>query len=965
MKEKTLFLNMFSDYEPPEPLKRVFSQAVISAAGLDPTLRTVDIDLACPEYIPQRLLDQVTRDIVGVYGLNRLDITPIFPANQLHEIEPEELMYMFVRENSMTRGSLAGAKWDWEDDTLVIRLLGNGKKALDDASVVVRNELSRRFSGPVNIRIEAGEALEGQALFDAMAKMRHSQLSSMPAASVAAQAPKQEAAPTNSETIFGKPFKGNVTPMKDVQLDMGGIIVEGRVFAVDHRELKNRNAWVVSFDVTDYTGSVRVKSFMENNKAKPLLEQINVGSVVRIRGDLSVDRYDNELVLKPYAIMPGTMPKRQDTAEGMKRVELHLHTTMSSMDALTDTQAAVKQAAAWGHRAVAITDHGCAHSFPDAMHAVEGKGAAKVAGTDEIIKVLYGCEGYFVDDMDGREIVVGCQDMSFDQEFVAFDLETTGLSVNDDTITEIGAVLFRDGKEVASFQSFVAVHRKLDPENIKLTGITDEMLEGAPEIDEVLPEFLKFVGDRVVVAHNARFDTGFVRKACERLGIQYNLTSVDTLPLAQQLMPQLNKFKLDGIARALKLPSFNHHRAADDANICGQIFVKFLKMLDEDGYSSIQQVNLKLAFTRSKGRIYSRRPYHILVFAKNQQGLRNLYHLISDSNLEYFKKTPRMPKSLLMELREGLIIGSACEAGELFQAILEGKNEEELKRIASFYDFLEIQPLSNNRFMLEKGIAKDEEQLREFNRTVVRLGEALGKPVVATGDVHFLNPEDEKFRHILLASRGFEDADCDNPLYFRTTDEMLKEFAYLGEEKAYEVVVTNTNLIADMCDLVRPVPHNLFAPSIENSVEDLKNLVYTKFHRLYGDNPPELMVKRVETELNDIITCHYDVIYMSARSWCRILWNMAIWLAPVAPLVRPSLPICPALRRSIPSHPITAVPTRTASTPFWMCPRALTAVRTCRTQYAPSVVPIWKRMALTSPSKPSLASAAIRCPISI
>ena len=864
MKEKTLFLNMFSDYDPPEPLKSALSQAVICAADLDPSLRTVDVALECPYYIPQRQLDQASREIAGIYGLKLLEISVVYPADQLQKIEPEELLAMFVRENSMARGSLAGAAWDWEENTLVIRLVGNGKRVLEEAIPVIRRELCRRFSTQVDIRIEAGQALEGKALFEAMEKLRQDQLVHVPVPAAAApKAAKQEAAV--SDAIFGKPFKGDATPMKDLQLDMGGVVVEGRVFAVDHRELKKRNAWVISFDVTDHTGSVRVKSFMENSKAKPLLEQVSVGSVLRIRGDLSMDKYDNEIVLKPYAVMPGSMPKRQDTAEGLKRVELHLHTTMSSMDALTDTKAAVKQAAAWGHRAVAITDHGCAHSFPDAMHAVEGKGAAKIAGTDEPIKVLYGCEGYFVNDVEGREIVVGQQDMPFDGEYVAFDLETTGLSADNDRIIEIGAVLFRGGKEAERFQTFVDPQRKLEQKIVDLTGISDDMLVGAPKIDEVLPKFLEFVGGRVVVAHNAKFDTSFIRAACRELDVPYELTSVDTLSLAQQLMPQMNKYKLDVVAKALKLPGFNHHRAADDANICGQIMAKFLKMLEEKGFSTIQQVNLGLGRKRAKGVIFSARPYHILVFAKNQQGLRNLYHLISDSNLEYFKKAPRMPKSQLMELREGLIIGSACEAGELFQAILEGKNEEELKRIASFYDFLEIQPLSNNRFMLEKGMAKDEEQLREYNRTVVRLGEALGKPVVATGDVHFLNPEDEIFRHILLATKGFEDADKDNPLYFRTTDEMLKEFAYLGEEKAYEVVVTNTNLIADMCENVRPVPHNLFAPSIENSVEDLKNLVYTKFHRLYGENPPELMVKRVETELNDIISSHYDVIYMSAQ----------------------------------------------------------------------------------------------------
>ena len=500
----------------------------------------------------------------------------------------------------------------------------------------------------------------------------------------------------------------------------------------------------------------------------------------------------------------------------MKRVELHLHTAMSSMDALTDTAAAVKQAAAWGHRAIAITDHGCCQAFTDALHCVEDwKGAPKVAGTDDTIKVLYGCEGYFVNDVDDRIVVHGAQDMAFDEEFVAFDLETTGLSSRTDEIIEIGAVVMKNGREVDRFQTFVDPGRKLEKKIIDLTGITDDMLVGAPKIGEVLPKFLEFVGDRVLVAHNSDFDTGFIRAACAKLGYAYKYTAADTLILSQNLLPQLNKFKLDIVANALSLPEFNHHRAADDAAICGLIMARLLKKLEEEqGIHTLQEINPVMMKLRSGGRIMDRHHRHIILFAKNQVGLRNLYHLISLANLQYFKRQPRIPKSELMKLREGLIIGSACEAGELFQAILDRKSDDELKRIASFYDFLEIQPLANNRFMLanEKYEAKTDEDLRNYNRTIVRLGEELGKPVVATGDVHFLNPEDEIFRHILLATKGFDDADKEMPLYFRTTDDMLKEFSYLGAEKAYEVVVTNTNLIADMCETMRPVPHNLFAP---------------------------------------------------------------------------------------------------------------------------------------------------------
>ncbi|MGM9587653.1 MAG: exonuclease domain-containing protein, partial [Candidatus Limivicinus sp.] len=513
-------------------------------------------------------------------------------------------------------------------------------------------------------------------------------------------------------------------------------------------------------------------------------------------------------------------------------------------------------------------DHGCCQSFTDALHTVEGKKPPKVAGTDEVIKILYGCEGYYVNDVDDRIVVHGQQDMTFDQEFVAFDLETTGLSSRSDRIIEIGAVILKNGEEIDRFQTFVDPERPLEKKIVELTGITDEMLKGAPKIEEVLPKFLDFIGDRVLVAHNSDFDTGFIRSECNRLGYDYHYTAADTLILSQNLLPQLNKFKLNIVSNALSLPDFNHHRAGDDAMTCGLIMCKLLQKLeDEQDIHTLQAINPAMVALRSGGRITDRQARHIILFAKNQVGLRNLYHLISDSNLKYFKRVPRIPKSQLMALREGLIIGSACEAGELFQAILDHKSDDELKRIASFYDFLEVQPLANNRFMLanEKYEAKTDEDLREYNRKIVWLGEELGKMVVATGDVHFLNPEDEVFRHILLATKGFDDADKDMPLYFRTTDDMLAEFSYLGEEKAYEIVVTNPNKIADMCETMRPVPHNLFAPKIENSVEDLKNLVYGKFHRLYGDNPPEVFVKRVETELHDIISCHYDVIYMSAQ----------------------------------------------------------------------------------------------------
>ena len=865
MENTTLFLNMFPDFAPPEALLPVLSQAAIVAGEIDPVKRGVSLVLHTENYIPQWELDGVAQAVAGLYGLESLHLQAVHPASQLTKIHPRELMELFVREDSLSRAALAGAGWRWEGNTLHIQLRANGKKALEACVPGVCRSLGERFAAQAQVEIHCGENLEGAQLYAAMEQMRQNMMESIPQPGGGKAPEKAQSQPQQtqqSQTIYGKPFQGKPIPMSEVDLNQGFVIVEGKVFHVEHKELKKNNAWVINFDMTDYTGSVRVNRYMDNNEAKPILEAIREGSVIQVKGKPTENRYDNEMVLKPFGIMPGSMPKRQDTATEGKRVELHLHTTMSNMDALTNTAEAVKQAAAWGHRAIAITDHGCVQSFPDAMKAAS---KAKVAGTDENIKILYGCEGYYVNDVDDRVVVHGSGDMEFDGEYVAFDLETTGLSSQKDEIIEIGAVRMQGGKELARFQTFVNPRRRLEQKIVELTGITDAMLADAPSIETVLPEFLEFVGDRVLVAHNADFDTGFIREACRKQGLPYGFTSVDTLILSQNLLPHLNKFKLDVVSNALSLPDFNHHRAGDDAVTCGLIFHKLTDKLRELELSRLQEINPAMMGLRSQSRLDNRHARHIILFAKNQVGLRNLYHLISDANLKYFKRVPRIPKSELLRYREGLIIGSACEAGELFQAILDNKCEDEVKRLAEFYDFLEVQPLANNAFMLAKGIVQTEEELREFNRKIVRLGQALGKPVVATGDVHFLNPEDEIFRHILLATKGFEDCDRSNPLYFRTTDDMLREFSYLGEEKAREIVITNPNLIADMCETLRPVPHNLFAPKIENSVEDLKSLVYGKMHRLYGENPPELITKRVETELHDIISCHYDVIYMSAQ----------------------------------------------------------------------------------------------------
>ena len=449
MREHVLFLNMFSLYQPPETLSGILSQAAIVAADIDPASRRVTVAIECPTYIPQRLIDEISKGVCSVYGLRELILNAVHPSDQLHCIEADELLSMFVEHNSMTRGSLAGAQWDWQDNKLVINLVGNGKDLLEECVPAVRNALAQRFAVNVEIEIHAGTSLEGQALFDAMAKMRGNLIEQIP---VTAPAAKKESASQDNGAIYGRPFKGKSVPMNEVSLDMGNVIVEGKVFSVEHKELKKRNAWVINFDMTDHKGSVRINRFMENNEAKPILDSIKIGSVIRVQGRLMINQFDNEMVLKPNAIMPGEMPVRQDVAEGQKRVELHLHTNMSNMDALTSTDAVIRQAAAWGHRAIAITDHGCVQSFTEALHTWEDrKKSPIVAGTNEKIKILYGCEGYYINDVDDVIAVVGQQNMTFDGEYVAFDLETTGLSMRSDKIIEIGAVLMKEGKEIDRF----------------------------------------------------------------------------------------------------------------------------------------------------------------------------------------------------------------------------------------------------------------------------------------------------------------------------------------------------------------------------------------------------------------------------------------------------------------------------------------------------------------------------------
>ena len=658
----------------------------------------------------------------------------------------------------------------------------------------------------------------------------------------------------SGDVLMGKEIRGKAISMDGLNPKMGAVVVEGKVFAAECYETRRPGVWCLTFDMTDNNNSVTVRKYMQDKESEGVRNAIAPGMWLRVQGVVELTRDGKDIQLNPLNIMKITHEARKDTAP-RKRVELHMHTQMSNMDALTDTKAVIKQAIAWGHPAIAITDHGVAQAFPDAWHTAGDK-----------IKVIYGLEGYFVNNMDDRIAVHGDQDRSFDEEIVCFDIETTGLKVDREAITEIGAVILKNGEVTERFQTFVNPNRRLTPEIIGLTGITDAMLADAPQLKEALRAFLDFVGDRPLAAHNAEFDIGFIRAGCRKVGLDFDPTYVDTLILAQNLLPELGKYKLDIVAEHLDLPAFNHHRASDDAAMVAYMLIPFFeKMRTQLQIDRLQQINEQMLTLRPQGSKSSRFPKHIILLAKNKLGLKNLYQLISASNLKYFKRVPVIPKTELVAHREGLIIGSACEAGELFKAVTEHKDWAELKRIASFYDYLEIQPLCNNQFMIRNGDVQSEEELREFNRTIVKLGEELGKPVCATGDVHFKEPEDEVYRHILLASKKFPDADEKLPIYFKTTDEMLEEFAYLGEEKAMEVVVDNPRHIADLVENIELLPPGqLFSPRLGNSRQELHDKVWNKCHELYGDEPPQLIVDRLNIELGGILG-KYDVVYMSAQ----------------------------------------------------------------------------------------------------
>ena len=666
----------------------------------------------------------------------------------------------------------------------------------------------------------------------------------------------------NPDVIYGRDFDEETMNIDEIWGEMGEVVIRGKVRTLEQREIRNEKT-IVSFEITDFTDTIKVKMFVHNEQLPELLGELKAGAFVKVKGVTVNDTFDRELTIATVIGLkkiPDFTTIRMDNSV-KKRVELHCHTKMSDMDGVTDVKDIIKRAKKWGHKAIAITDHGCVQSFPDANHALD---------KDDTFKIIYGVEGYLVDDL--KEIVTDGKGQSLDEKYVVFDIETTGFSPVTNRIIEIGAVKVENGEITERFSTFVNPQVPIPFHIEKLTSINDSMVMDADPIEVVLPRFLEFVGDAILVAHNANFDVSFIKENAKRQGIPVDFTYVDTVGIARALLTGQSKYTLDAVAKTLGISLENHHRAVDDAECTAEIFVKFIEMLKKDNILDLASLNeLGKSSVEAIRKLHS---YHIIILAKNQTGRINLYRLVSESHLTYFHKRPLIPKSLIQKYREGLIIGSACEAGELFRALLDGQSDEQIARIVRFYDYLEIQPLGNNRFMIESEKLPDiksDEDLIELNKRIVKLGEEFHKPVVATCDVHFLDPEDEIYRRIIMTGKGFKDADNQAPLFLRTTEEMLDEFSfYLGSEKAEEIVITNTNMIADMCDRIAPVRPDKCPPVIENSDQQLTDICYRKAHEMYGEELPEIVEARLKRELNSIISNGFAVMYIIAQ---KLVWK--------------------------------------------------------------------------------------------
>ena len=857
------------------PLQEVFRETTVLSLTIHRKEREIVTEIAADEVIPplywEKLRKEMMQQLPGVKEVH------IFPKYQLMDKEPKAVLADFwdtirshvAAQSKVCSGVISDAEWDYQDGKMQIFVKHNmayylSQKKLDDAvAKLVQEEtglaMSVQFknvqsSEEDRARMEQEQRTKTEELLQQIASVTQAAEQAKVSAEVGAVS---EA--VSRGILFGKEFTGTPVKIVDTKIPGESVIVEGNIFNIEPREIKGEK-YIVSFDITDKSDSTTVKFFVKRSVFdNELKDKIKKDAYLRVQGEVQFDKYAKEINIMAKAIMTAQAPPpRMDTAEE-KRVELHLHTQMSSMDGVTPVKTYIKRAIEWGHKAIAITDHGVVQAFPDAMNAADKSD----------LKVIYGVEAYLIDDLGNA--VFSPRGQNLDDTYVVFDIETTGLSKEKEMITEIGAVKVADGKIIDRFSTFVNPQRPISAEITKLTGITDDMVKDAPTIENVLPEFLKFCEDTVLVAHNASFDTGFIRIAAERAGLgELHHTIVDTLELARALLPELNKHKLDIVCEHLGVTLNGHHRAVNDAEATAEVFIKFLDMLAEKKVFTLDEINVLASRTVNYKKL---RAYHAIILVKNYTGLRNLYELVSMAHIDYFFRRPRIPKSKFMQMREGLILGSACEAGELYRALLDGEPKQRIEELVHFYDYLEIQPLGNNKFMIDSPRVENihsMEDIKNMNRKIVELGETYGKPVVATCDVHFIDPDDAAYRKIIMAAEGFPDADNQPPLYFRTTDEMLAEFDYLGEEKAREVVITNTNLIADQIEKIKPIPDETFPPKIEGADEQLRQICMDKAHSIYGDPLPPLVQERLETELNSIISNGYAVLYIIAQ---KLVWK--------------------------------------------------------------------------------------------
>ena len=871
------FLNVFGKVNSKDNIKAYFSDAYVEKLSVSKSTKILQADVSSKSLIPNRYKALMEKDIFDAVSvaqqvkLNiRYDIEDKSPKNVFDFIWNDAVSVL--SEESPVCGCVFDDCEIEEDDGKIVIYTGHNsafylyKKGVDKyLTDRIRDEFG--VNVPVAFKNKKVTEEEQQDYKKKHENYERQLIESIMTEKATAETAKETAkaeevkAGIENGIIMGRdPIKDEPIKIKNTRTEGEKVVIQGEIFNIEEREIKG-DRYIVSFDITDGSDSTTVKFFTDKSAydCDGGIKSALKGAYVKVKGEVQYDKYAKEIVIMSRNIVKADRPPaRMDTSEE-KRVELHLHTTMSTMDAVTGMKEYVKRAAKWGHKAIAVTDHGVVQAYPEAMDAAEANN----------IKVIYGVEAYLIDDL--GEVVTNPKGQSFDDEYVVFDIETTGLNKEKCKIIEIGAVKIRNREIVDRYSTFIDPGEKLSDEIVDLTNITDDMLEGQRPIETVLPEFLDFVGDDVLVAHNASFDTGFVRIKAEELGIEYRKNTIlDTLELSRTLLKELKKHKLDVVAKHLGVSLEGHHRAVNDAEATAEIFLKLVDMLEENGVKNVDDINIYSSRTVNYSKLKS---YHTIILVKNLKGLRNLYELISMSHLEFYHKQPRIPKTRLMQHRDGLIVGSACEAGELYRALLDMKPKEQIENIVGFYDYLEIQPVGNNMFMIDSDrvpAVNSVDDIKNFNRKIVQLGEEYNKPVVATCDCHFIDPEDSVYRKILMYAKGFEDAENQPPLYFRTTEEMLREFYYLGEEKAREIVITNTNLIADEIENIKPVPDGTFPPKIEGAEEQIQQIAMDKAHSIYGDPLPPIVEQRLDKELKSIIKNGFSVMYIIAQ---KLVWK--------------------------------------------------------------------------------------------